>query len=261
MTGRIASALSLIVLVAGLVACGGSEDDGTTTFDTDRTITTTTETTTTTEEETTTLRVYFLLNGKVQPVAREVPKTKAVATAALGELAEGPTTSEGELGLTSETGSELEVSVGIEGGVAFVDGPVSGAGLAQVVYTLTQFPTVKAVDVGGERYTRRSMEDYTPAILVESPLPFETVGNPLRAKGTANTFEANFQYELVDPAGKVVDENFVTATSGTGTRGTFDFTTTPYTGEPGEGALVVLELSAKDGSRINEVRIPLQLEP
>ena len=58
-----------------------------------------------------------------------------------------------------------------------------------------------------------------------------------------------------------VDKNFVTATSGTGTRGTFDFTTKPYTGKAGEGALVVFELSAKDGSRTKEVRIPVQLEP
>jgi len=87
------------------------------------------------------------------------------------------------------------------------------------------------------------------------------VSNPLRARGTANTFEANFQYELVGPAGKVVDENFVTATSGTGTRGTFDFTTKRYTGQVGEGTLLVFELSAKDGSRINEVRIPVQLSP
>jgi germination protein M len=257
MTGRIVTAFSLIALLLGLAACGG-EDETTTTFDTDTTFTTTTETT---PEETTKLRVYFLLDGKVQPIAREVPKTQAVATAALGELNEGPTTSEGELGLSSEIESALEASVGIEGGVAFVDGPLSGPALAQVVYTLTQFPTVTAVDVGGKRYARRSMEEYTPAILVESPLPFETVSNPIRATGTANTFEATFQYELVDPAGKVVDENFVTATSGTGTRGTFDFTTKPYTGKAGEGALVVLELSAKDGSRINEVRIPLQLEP
>ena len=48
---------------------------------------------------------------------------------------------------------------------------------------------------------------------------------PLRVTGTANTFEATFEYELRDSAGKVVDSNFVTATSGTGTRGTFDFTT------------------------------------
>ena len=73
--------------------CGGDDEPPTTTFDTDTTSTTTTETT---PAETTKLRVYFLLDGKVQPVAREVPKTPAVARAALDELADGPTTSEGE---------------------------------------------------------------------------------------------------------------------------------------------------------------------
>ena len=260
MSGRIVTAFSLIVLF-GFAGCGGDGGE-TTTFDTDTTFTTTTETTTTTSttEETTKLRVYFLLDGKVQPVAREVPKTVAVARAALDELADGPTASEGDLGLTSDAATPITTIV-IENGVARVDGDVSGAGLAQVVYTLTQFPTVKQVEVGGKRYTRKSMEDYTPAVLVESPLPFEEVSNPVRARGTANTFEANFQYELVDPAGNVVDENFVTATSGTGTRGTFELTAKPYTGEAGEGELVVFELSAKDGSRINEVRIPLELQP
>ena len=120
---------------------------------------------------------------------------------------------------------------------------------------------MKHVEIDGKHYARADFEDETPAILVESPLAFETVSNPIHATGTANTFEANFQYEVVDPAGKVVDTNFVTATSGTGTRGTFEFTTKPYTGEAGTGALVVLEFSAKDGSRINEVRIPLELQP
>ena len=74
MTGRILSALSLIALALGLAACGGdggstTATETTTTFDTDTTVTTT-ETT----PETTKLRVYFLLDGKVQPVAREVPR-------------------------------------------------------------------------------------------------------------------------------------------------------------------------------------------
>ena len=136
---------------------------------------------------------------------------------------------------------------------------LSRTGLAQIVYTLTQFPTVKAVEIGGKRYTRADFEDETPLILVETPLPFEKVANPIRAKGTANTFEATFQYEVVDPSGKVVDTHFVTATSGTGQRGTFDFTTKRYTGPSGDGALVVFEHSAKDGSRIHEVRIPVEL--
>ena len=97
-------------------------------------------------------------------------------------------------------------------------------------------------------------------MLVESPLAFEEVSSPISARGTANTFEANFQYEVVDEDGDVVAENFVTATSGTGTRGTFDFTTADFD-EPSEGdvSLVVFEHSAEDGSRMNEVEIPLHL--
>ncbi len=257
MTGRIALALSLIVLVLGLAACGG--DNGSTAA---TETTTTFDTTTTTTPETTRLRVYFLLNDKVQPVAREVPQTQAVAQAALDELAAGTNASEGELGMTSDASVDIS-GVTIDNGVAKPAGPidVSRAGLAQIVYTLTQFPTVKAVEIGSKRYTRKSFEDETPAILVESPLAFETVSNPIRAAGTANTFEANFQYEVVNPAGKVVDTHFVTATSGTGTRGTFEFTTKRYAGPAGTGALVVLEFSAKDGSRTKEVRIPVQLTP
>ena len=95
---------------------------------------------------------------------------------------------------------------------------------------------------------------------MESPLAFEEVTSPLRVSGTANTVEATFNYELTDPDGKIVDENFVTATSGTGTRGTFDFTTAPFTVPfDGVGELIVFELSAKDGSRINLVEIPLKM--
>jgi hypothetical protein len=261
MTGRIVTAFSLIALLVGLAACGGdggstTATETTTTFDTDTTVTTTTS------EETTKLRVYFLLDGKVQPVAREVPKTQAVAQAALDELAAGTTAGEGELGLTSDASFDIS-GVTIENGVATLEGsvPTSRTGRAQLVYTLTQFPTIEHVEIDGQHYTRADFEDETPAILVESPLAFEAASNPIHATGTANTFEANFQYEVVDPAGKVVDTHFVTATSGTGTRGTFEFTTKPYTGKAGQGALVVLEFSAKDGSRTKEVRIPVQLAP
>ena len=59
----------------------------------------------------------------------------------------------------------------------------------------------KAVVVDGKRYTRKDFEDETPIILVESPLPVRcTSTSPLHATGTANTFEATFQYDLRDPA-------------------------------------------------------------
>ena len=54
--------------------------------------------------------------------------------------------------------------------------------------------------------------------------------------------------------GTVIDKNFVTATSGTGTRGTFEFTTADV---DDVAALIVFETSAEDGSRMREVKIPL----
>lgn len=264
MSGRILAALSLIALLA-LAGCGGG--GGTSYGDTTSAETTaTTQTTETTPPETTILRVYMLLDGKVQPVSRELPKTEAVARAALEQLLAGPSTANRELGLESALPAGVEIErVVIEDGKARVrvSKHLAGDAMAQVVYTLTQFPTVRrGVEVempdGTVLVDREDFETYTPQILVESPLPYETVSSPIHATGTANTFEATFQYEVVGPDGTILDKNFVTATSGTGQRGTFDFTTKPFDAT-GDGALVVFEYSAKDGSRIHEVRIPVQL--
>jgi germination protein M len=260
MRGRISFVLRLLPIgaVLALAACGGNGGETTTTTGT----TATTETTETTPPETTALRVYFLHKGKVQPVARDVPKTQAVARAALDELGKGPTAVERrDLRVSSTVSADFQ-SVNIENGVAEVQGAVdlSNLSLAQIVYTLTQFPTVKSVEIGGKRYTRADFEDETPIILVESPLPFQTVRSPLRATGTANTFEATFNYDLTDPDGIIIDSHFVTATSGSGERGTFDFTV-PFTiDRSGYGALIVYELSAKDGSRIHINEIPIRME-
>ncbi len=214
--------------------------------------------------ETTELRVYWLRDGKVWPALREIDQTTAIAQAALDELLAGPTAQEGaELELTTAIPEDTEgVVASVEDGVATVElsTDLTDEPLAQVVYTLTQFVTVESVDIQGNTLTRADFEDFTPAVLVESPLSFETVASPLRVTGTANTFEATFNYELTDTDGLIVDENFVTATSGTGTRGTFDFTTAAFTVPfDGVGSLIVFELSAKDGSRINLVEIPLRM--
>jgi DNA-binding transcriptional regulator YdaS (Cro superfamily) len=191
-------------------------------------------------------------------VAREVPKTQAIAAAALRELMQGPTDAERAGGMTSTVESTYPFSILTAAGVAHVDlAGLSPPARAQVVYTLTQFPTVEAVEIENATYTRADFEDLTPAILVESPLSSQRVTSPLRVIGTANTFEATFEYELTDPDGLIVSENFVTATSGSGTRGTFDFTIDFATERDGLGELIVFERSAKDGSRINLVEIPL----
>jgi hypothetical protein len=241
--------LVVLVLVAG---CGGDEE-----------VTSTETVTTTVPSLTTDGRVYWLRDGKVWAVAREL-EAPGGAAAALAELYAGPSAEEDrELGAnTAILTNGGEPSVAIEDGVARLEfeGEYATDALAQLVFTLSQFPTVESVEIQGKSYTRADFEDYTPAILVESPLPFEEVTSPLRVTGTANTFEATFSYELTDTDGLIVDENFVTATSGTGTRGTFDFTSAPFTVPfDGVGSLIVFELSAKDGSRINLVEIPLRM--
>jgi len=246
---KLLAILAAVFLAAG---CGGGGDE-----------VSPTATETTTPAGTRDVRVFWLRDGKVWPALREVEGVAVVAQA-LNELGRGPTEQEAaDLGFSSAVPEGFSFQVITANRVAELSSSMElpeGA-LAQVVYTLSQFPTVEFVAIKGKRYTRADFEDLTPAILVESPLPFEEVESPLRVTGTANTFEANFQYELTDTDGLIVDEGFVTATSGTGTRGTFDFTTEPYTVPfDGIGALIVFESSAKDGSRINLVEIPLRMK-
>ncbi|GIU94063.1 MAG: hypothetical protein KatS3mg012_0520 [Gaiellaceae bacterium] len=254
---RLPTLLAALVTLVALAGCGGDEPG------------TSGRTTDGAPAETLDLSVYFLLEGKVWPVRRTVERTPAVATASLEELLAGPTDEErDELSLSTAIPEDAEVvSLAVQDGVAQVafSTPLPNAALAQVIYTLTQFPSVDSVELleGGVAipgFDRSDYEDVTPAILVESPRFFEEVGNPVRVQGTANTFEATFQYELTDTDGRIVDEGFVTATSGSGTRGTFDFTTKRYEVPfDGVGALTVFELSAKDGSRTNLREIPIRM--
>jgi hypothetical protein len=214
------------VSLAALVAAGC----GSTT-----TVTQTVTQTVTTTPAKKTARVYFMRDGKVGPVGRELETVDRASL--LAAVAAGPIDAERAIGFTQGEATERT---------------------AEEVYTLSQFAPKQAVDVGGKSYTRADFEDLTPLILVESPLPFASVTSPLRVWGTANTFEATFEYELLDSAGKALAKHFVTATSGSGTRGTYDVTIR-FASPGGEGKLVVYELSAADGSRIHQVEIPLTL--
>ena len=297
--------LSLFVLPVLFlaVACGDDDDDPTPTptdpsptGEPTQPATTATPATTpaatpqampTDEPSTIELNVYFMRGEHVATVLREIPQTEGVARAAMEALLEGPSGDEEETGLTTSVpdGTEL-LDIAVEDRVAIVDlsGDFESGGgtlsmrsrLAQVVYTLTQFPTVDAVQFrldgvdtevfGGEGVTldgpadRDDFEDVTPAIFVESPPQGATVTSPLRVTGTANTFEAVFQLTVVDNSGLIIYEDFVIATSGTGTRGTFDVTIEFDVEREGAGAIIVFEESAQDGSQINVVEVPVIFE-
>ena len=285
---RLMGALAAAALVVALTGCGGDDEatDTTTTVAPATTTTgepTTDEPTTTTEEEASEVRAYFMRGEEVGPVAREA-RGVDVAHDAMEGLLGGPTPEEVEIGLTTSipNGTSL-LDLDVDDGLATVDLSgdfASGGGtlsmtsrVAQVVFTLTQFPTIDEVAfrldgepveaLGGEGIpldepqSRADWEDLSPAILVESPLPFAEVTSPLRVSGTANTFEAVFQLNVVDGAGAIVYDEHQMATSGTGTRGTFDVTATFEVTRPGQGAVIAFVYSPKDGSRIDIVEIPV----
>lgn len=111
-----------------------------------------------------------------------------------------------------------------------------------------------------EPLSREDFEDQAPAILLESPAPHESVGEEIRLSGTANTFEANLQIEVLDPQGEQIYRDHAMASSGTGTRGEFDLTIpVEYEGE-GIGTIRMFEHSARDGERTNVVTVPVVFE-
>ncbi len=264
---RVVLVLALSLLAAG---CGGGGGGGSTTTagcgggGGGGSTTTETETETTTVGGKTAVRVFWLRDGKVWPVAREVDATAGVVNGTVAQLLVGPTDKEkARLHATTAipddvTRAEIDVNQCVA--TVKLSGAVPRPGLAQLVYTLTQFPTVESVVLDSREYTRASFENLTPAILVESPLAFEDVASPLRARGTANTFEATFDYELADSSGNVLAKHFVTATSGNGMRGTFAFKAPFTVSSGGPGTLTVYEVSAANGKRLHAVEIPMQLE-
>jgi hypothetical protein len=238
---------------------------------------------------TTIVRAYFWLDGPpgsagLVAVLREIPATKGVASAAVNALLAGPIAAETSRNISSAVpaGSQL-LGLSIDGGVATVDLSSefeSGGGtasvvnrLGQLVYTLTQFPTVKSVivQIEGERRTVFGSEgvvldkpatraDYVqllPDIWVDRPAWGAAIGNPAHVTGSANVFEAAFRIAILDGGGKTLADENAMATCGTGCRGTFDVTI-PYTIAKGQyGTLRVYSPSAKDGSpeSIREYRV------
>jgi hypothetical protein len=269
MPARIAIMAVLVLGVVTAAACGGDEVTPPATDGTSSTA------------------VYFLRDGKIAPVRREIPATLDAARAAVVELLEGPTDDEAAGGLVSAipAGTEL-LELSLDRGVATVDlsgtfddggGSASMLGrVAQVVATLTRFDGVKRVGfeldgesvtaIGGEGVVvdppigRQAIEEQTPQILIESPLPGDAVSSPVRLRGTANVFEANVSIEVRDEAGTVILETFTTATSGTGTRGTFD-TKLSLRMASGDLTIVAVEASAEDGRPLHAVDVRVTLEP
>lgn len=232
-----------------------------------------------------TYQVWFRNTDGLFVAYRTEPATSRVGTAALDSLLEGPDSFEQGYGLRSAIPGDTQLlGLEIDQSIAYVDlSSEFEAGdstaslqmrLAQVVYTLTQFSTVKGVifrldgqqictpDFCDKPMTRRDYADLVPAILVTSPALNQSVGSPVVIRGSANVFEANVGIEILDENGDVLVQTFTTATCGTGCRGTFRARVAYEVDREQDGTIVLHDDDAAGtGTFPNEVRIPVRLLP
>jgi hypothetical protein len=228
----------------------------------------------------------FLVRGEhVVPVRRAVPPTQALARASLAALLRGPTAVERRSGYSSAIPSTTVLrDLALSHGLLTVDlnnrFQAGGGSLsmqlrvAQVVFTATQFSSVRRVAfrldgkpveaIGGEGVVvepsvgRAVFEVVVPPILVEQPLSGDRIAAPLLVRGSANVFEARLFVDVQTPAGKLLAHRSVHASAGSGMRGRFS-ALIALPGAAGKVVVVAYARSARNGARIDIVRVPVTL--
>jgi hypothetical protein len=233
-----------------------------------------------------TFEVWLLRSTQLFVVHRTQPAEPAVATAALEAMFAGPTQAESAVNVETAVPADTTLlDLSIQNRIATVNMSHGFTGeqtpalsverLAQVVFTLTQFNSVERVsfqvdghaltNLGGYELlrpqTRADFADVLPAIVVESPAIGARVSSPVTVSGTADVFEAVVSIAILDAHGRVVSSTFTMATCGTGCRGNYsvDVTFKSPSFKTQRGTIQVFEASAKDGSPINVVDIPVTL--
>lgn len=224
------------------------------------------------------------------PVHRDIPAVPGIGAATLELWIEGPSAAEKKAGIRSmiPSGTEL-LGLTIDDGTAIVDLSSeferTGTGsfgesmlLAELAYTITQFPTVDEallkIDgefkdyymshgfvIDEEHPLKRRRNAPVAPITVDDPNFGDEFSSGDAVSGTANVFEANVSLRLRGEDGKVLFEGFTTATCGTGCRGDFSEPFVFDIDHEQSGTIEVYESSAKDGSEINMVRISVRLVP
>jgi hypothetical protein len=186
------------------------------------------------------LTVFRVEGGILRPHVEQIPRTQAVANAALAKLGlpANVTISEGTAAVALTNASEDEE--------------------AEIVFTLTQFSSVERVDVAGRNgLTRADFARYLPPIFVEQPAAGADVSTTFHVSGTASVFEATLVVELVRDA-KVLERHTVTASEGAPGRGTFDAV---LHASPGAATVQAFAPSAANGSRQHEVDVAVNVRP
>src|SRR3989338_5138161 len=100
-----------------------------------------------------------------------------------------------------------------------------------------------------------------PNIIVDLPKDNDEIGQPVLISGQARVFENQLNYRIKDGDGNVLNEGGLYAKSpDVGQFGPFEVETTYTIPKTDYGAIEVFDYSAKDGSQIDTVTIPVKFQ-
>lgn len=248
-----------------------------------------TEAETKAEVENMNLAVYYLKDDGMDMYlireVHEVEKTSAVATRALNELISGKIQDPNAF---RPLPSNVKLrGIEINNGIAIVDfskeiynypagSSTEALAIQAIVNTLTEFPTVNKVKflVEGEavetlwghvsiqemNFTRQMGAVREPNIWVDTVKEGQLFTSDTRIAGSMMQFENNLVYRLNDGNGNEITNGFVTGEGFDEGRSYFDFRIDFEKPETQHGSLELFGISAKDGSEIDKVTIPVKFE-
>jgi hypothetical protein len=229
------------------------------------------------------LAVFFERGGALWQSSRTVAQTPGVAAAAIRAVFAGPNPPETAAGVGSAvpTGSRLR-GISVSGGTATVDvsRAFAAAGdrasvrmrVAQLVYTATQFPAIDHVrlEIAGtvvhsiagtpvpQPAARPSFYRLLPAILVAQPAIGERIPATATIAGSADVFEAALTVRIVNAKGRLLALEHITASCGTGCRGTYTATLHYQVVRSQPGTVVIFD-SGGTTAHPHVVRVPVRL--
>lgn len=131
-------------------------------------------------------------------------------------------------------------------------------------------PPAQPLNAFNNVLSNESAEEPTPTPLaltendnmkVTEPEPNQKIGNPVIIRGEARVFENTVSLRVRDANGDVLAEAFTEANSpDIGEFGPFEISLVYKTPRGTTGTVEVFERSAKDGSEINKIKIPVRFK-
>ena len=113
----------------------------------------------------------------------------------------------------------------------------------------------------GSTPTPASSEISNSVIKVTSPYKNQNVKTPFKISGQAKVFENQFNYRVTDSLGRILGEGTIKAESETLSGfAPFDVTVSSLADIKGKGQVEIFDYSPKDGSVINKLVIPVNIE-